>query len=84
MSLVRDRESEVVLETGTRSGATTRLIPHIQPQAKIHIRDLTNDITSDEVYPSKFTNGDLAFLVDLMGCLAGTSPRLTQEGCSRS
>ena len=53
MSLLRDREPDVVLEIGTYNGATTRLIALNLPRAKIHTLDLPPDISSEELHQSK-------------------------------
>jgi len=58
MSLLRDREPEVVLEIGTYNGATTRLIALNLPRAQIHTLDLPPDISSDELHQSKLPKDD--------------------------
>ena len=58
MSLLRDREPEIVLEIGTYNGATTRLIAINLPRAKIHTLDLPPDISSEELHQSKLPKDD--------------------------
>ncbi len=58
MSLLRDREPDVVLEIGTYNGATTRLIALNLPRAKIHTLDLPPDISSEELHQSKLPKDD--------------------------
>ena len=57
MSLLRDREPDVVLEIGTYNGATTRLIALNLPRAKIHTLDLPPDISSEETPPIEVAQG---------------------------
>ncbi len=58
MSLVCDREPEMVLEIGTYNGATTRLIALNLPRAKIHTLDLPPDISSEELHQSNLPKDD--------------------------
>lgn len=58
MSLVCDREPNVVLEIGTYNGATTRLIARNLPRAKIHTLDLPPDISSEELHQSILPKDD--------------------------
>jgi len=58
MSLLRDREPDVVLEIGTYNGATTRLIALNLPRAKIHTLDLPPDISSEELRQSNLPKDD--------------------------
>ncbi len=58
MSLLRDREPDVVLEIGTYNGATTRLIALNLPRAKIHTLDLPPDVSSEELDQSKLPKDD--------------------------
>src|SRR5271157_1488262 len=58
MSLLRDREPDVVLEIGTYNGATTRLIALNLPRAKIQTLDLPTDISSEEIHQSKLPKDD--------------------------
>lgn len=58
MSLVCDREPDVVLEIGTYNGATTRLIARNLPRAKIHTLDLPPDISSEELHQSILPKDD--------------------------
>ena len=58
MSLLRDREPEVVLEIGTYNGATTRLMALNLPRARIHTLDLPPDISSEELHQLKLPKDD--------------------------
>jgi len=64
MSLLRDREPDVVLEIGTYNGATTRLIALNLPRAKIHTLDLPRDISSEELHQSKLPKDDFHLIGD--------------------
>jgi len=58
MSLLRDREPDMVLEMGTYNGATTRLIALNLPREKIHTLDLPPDVSSEELHQSELPKDD--------------------------
>ena len=58
MSLLLDREPEVVLEIGTYNGATTRLMTLNLSRAKIHTLDLPPEVSSEELHQSKLPKDD--------------------------
>src|SRR5271157_1508369 len=58
MSLVCDREPDMVLEIGTYNGATTRLIALNLPDAKVHTLDLPAEISDEEIERSELPKDD--------------------------
>jgi len=82
MSLLRDREPEVILEIGTYNGATTRLIALNLPRAKIHTLDLPPDISSEELHQSKLPKDEFHLIGNRrVGEAIVTDPAITNFKC---